>query len=54
MALFQNMGNREYVKIVFTSMDITAEFAKSRKSFMKNGIMIESGLVPYYESGLAY
>ena len=31
------MGNSEYVKIVFASMDIAVVFAKLRKPFMKKG-----------------
>ena len=35
LALFQNMGNPEYRKMVFGSEDISAAFAKKRKQFRK-------------------
>jgi hypothetical protein len=38
LALFQNMGNPEYRKIVFGSEDISAAFAKKRKQFRKEGM----------------
>ena len=38
LALFQNMENPEYVKIVFGSRDIASVFAKLRKPFMKKGM----------------
>ena len=36
LALFQNMGNPEYVRIVFGSGDIASVFGKHRKPFLKN------------------
>jgi hypothetical protein len=38
LALFQNMGNPEYIKIVFGKQDIPAVFAKYRKPFRKPGM----------------
>jgi hypothetical protein len=41
LALFQNMGNLEYVKIVFGPRDIASEFVKYRKPFKKKGMTVE-------------
>ncbi len=41
LALFQNMGNPNYVKIVFDSRDIASEFAKYRKPFMKKDMTVQ-------------
>ena len=41
LALFQNMGNPENVKIVFDSRDIASEFAKYRKPFMKKEMTVQ-------------
>jgi hypothetical protein len=38
LALFQNIGNPEYRKIVFGSSDIGSVFAKHRKPFRKEGM----------------
>lgn len=38
LALFQNMSNEQYVKIVFGERDIPALFAKHRKPFRKPGM----------------
>ena len=40
LALFQNMGNPEYVKVVFDSRDIASEFTKYRKPFMKKDMTV--------------
>ncbi len=41
LALFQNMSNPNYVKIVFSSQDISSEFAKYRKPFMKKDMTVQ-------------
>ena len=41
LALFQNMGNPKYVKIVFDSRDIASEFAKYRKPFKKKDMTFQ-------------
>ncbi|MCL4358815.1 MAG: hypothetical protein M1463_01170 [Candidatus Thermoplasmatota archaeon] len=38
LALFQNVGNKEYRDIVFGSGDMGAVFAKYRKPFQKDGM----------------
>ncbi len=38
LAIFQNMDNPEYVKIVFGDKDIPSVFAKYRKPFKKPGM----------------
>ena len=42
LALFQNMGNPEYRKMVFGSEDISATFPKKRKQFRKEGMTQET------------
>ncbi len=37
LALFQDMKNAEYRKVVFGNKDIGSVFGKCRKSFRKNG-----------------
>ena len=50
LALFQNMGNPEYVKIVFGKRNIPAVFAKYRKPFRKPG-MTRSNILKLVNAG---
>ena len=38
LALFQNMGNPNYIQIAFGSEDISSVFAKYRTPYKKDGI----------------
>ena len=44
LALFQNIGNPEYVRIVFGSEDIAKVFARYRKPFRKPGMTVKRKL----------
>jgi len=50
LALFQNMSNPEYVRIVFGKRDIPAVFAKYRKPFRKPG-MTKTTIMKLVEMG---
>ena len=50
LALFQNMGNPEYVRIVFGPDDIASVFGRHRKPFLKNG-MTRTGMISIVDRG---
>ena len=50
LAIFQNMDNPEYVKIVFGDKDIPSVFAKYRKPFKKPG-MTKSRILKLIDAG---
>ena len=50
LAIFQNMDNPEYVKIVFEDKDIPSVFAKYRKPFKKPG-MTKSRILKLIDTG---
>ena len=50
LALFQNMGDPEYVRIVFGPDDIASVFGRHRKPFLKNG-MTRTGMISIVDRG---